>query len=92
MLCLSNPSTPFDGTKQSHPYEAPHLSRAARGLMMQVCGRCRKRKKASDFHRTRTRSDGLSSSCKARSLEKIKMSRMNLGDTHCSPGKISIFW
>ena len=33
-------------------------------MALQVCGRCRRRKKAADFHRTRTRSDGLSSSCK----------------------------
>ena len=33
-------------------------------VAFKVCGHCKGHKPAADFHRTRTRSDGLSSSCK----------------------------
>ena len=35
-------------------------------VAFKVCGHCKERKAAAEFHRTRTRSDGLSSSCKVR--------------------------
>ena len=36
-------------------------------VAFKVCGHCKERKAAAEFHRTRTRSDGLSSSCKVSS-------------------------